>query len=169
MTARLPLLAPILSVALVAAACGGSASPAPAATGAPATAAPTASAAATASAGPVESSAPAAVCEDAATFRASVATLTGLRLVEVGTSSVQAAVTDVKSSAEALLVSGKDLVGPPITNLLVAVTALQATLTGLGDQPSLGADLVAVRAAIAQIRAAADDVEAALQTSCPSR
>jgi len=163
MSARLRLLGPILAVAFVAAACGGAASPTPDASDAPPTTAPTASTA------PAESSAPPAMCEDAAAFRASLETLTGLRLVEVGTSGVKAAVADVKSSAEALLVSGKDLIGPPITNLLAAVTALQATLTGLGDQPSLGAGLVAVRAAIAEIRAAADDVEAALETSCPTR
>lgn len=163
MSARLRLLGPVLAVAFVAAACGGGASPTLAPTAAPATAAPTASAT------PAESSAPAAICEDAAAFRTSLETLTGLRLVEVGTSGVRAAVDDVKTSAEALLVSGKDLIGPPVTNLLAAVTGLQATLTGLGDQPSLGAGLVAVRAAIAEIRSAADDVEAALETSCPTR
>jgi hypothetical protein len=163
MTTRLRLLGPILAVALVAAACGGAASPTPVVTDAPATAAPTASTA------PAESSAPEAVCEDAAAFRASLEALTSLRLVEVGTSGVRAAVDDVKTSAEALLVSSRDLIGPPVTNLLAAVTALQATLTGLGDQPSLGAGLVAVRAAIAEIRSAADEVEAALETSCPTR
>lgn len=162
MPARRRLLGPVLAVALVAAACGGGASPTPVASDTPATAAPTASAA------PAESTAPAALCEDAAAFRASLATLTGLRLVEVGTSGVKAAVDDVKASAEALLVSGKELIGPPVTNLLAAVTALQATLTGLGDQPTLGAGLVAVRTAIAEIRAAADDVEAVLGTSCPN-
>ncbi len=163
MSARLRLLGPTLALALVTAACGGAASPTPAASDAPETAAPTASAA------PAELSAPAAICEDAAAFRTSLETLSGLRLVEVGTSGVRAAVDDVKTSAEALLVSSKDLIGPPVTNLLAAVTALQATLTGLGDQPSLGAGLVAVRAAIAEIRAAADEVEATLETSCPTQ
>lgn len=163
MSARLRPLAPLLvAIAVVAAACGGAASPSPTASPAPATPAPTASEA------PAESAVP-AVCEDAAAFRASIATLTGLRLVEVGTSGVRAAVDDVKTSAEALLVSGRDLIGPPVTNLLAAVSALQATLTGLGDQPSLGAGLTAVRTAIAEIRSAADEVEAVLETSCPSR
>lgn len=163
MNTRRRLLLPLLALGLVAAACGGTASPTPVASEAPPTAAPTASTV------PAESSSPAALCENAAAFRTSVAALTSLRLVEVGTSGVKAAVADVKTSAEALLVSGKDLIGPPVTNLLAAVTALQATLTGLGDQPSLGAGLVAVRAAIAEIRGAADDVEAALQTSCPTQ
>lgn len=162
MTARLRLLAPLLvAVAVAAAACGGAASPPPAASEAPATSAPTASEV------PAESAAP-AVCEDAAAFRASLETLTGLRLIEVGTSGVKAAVDDVKTSAEALLVSGRELVGPPLTDLLASVTALQATLAGLGDQPSLGAGLAAVRTAIAEIRAAADEVEATLGASCPT-
>jgi hypothetical protein len=159
---RLRLLSPVLALALVAVACGGGASPTPAVTDAPATEA------ATASPAPAESTGPAAICDDAAAFRASVAALTSLRLVEVGTNGVRDAVADVRASAEALLVSGRDLVGPPVTDLLAAVTALQATLTGLGDQPSLGAGLVAVRTAIAQIRTAADDIQAALETSCPT-
>ena len=48
---------------------------------------------------------------------------------------------------------------------LVAVT----TLTSLGDQPGLGAGIAAVRAAIEEIKVAADDVEAALATTCPTQ
>jgi hypothetical protein len=160
---RLRLLVPLLAVSVALAACGGAASPTPDATDTPATAAPTASPV------PAESSGPGAICDDAAAFRASVAALSELRLVEVGTNGVREAVDEVRSSGEALLASGRDLVGPPVAELLAAVTALQATLTGLGDQPSLGAGLVAVRAAIAEIRSAADDVEAALRTSCPTQ
>lgn len=163
MTARRLLVVPVVLIALVAAACGGGASPTPIASEAPGTAAPTVTPA------PAESPASAAICEDAAAFRASVTALTGLRLVEVGTNGVRAAVDEVKASAEALLVSGRDLVGPPLTELLAGVTALQATLTGLGDQPSLGAGLVAVRTSIAQVAAAAGDVETALGTTCPTQ
>jgi predicted trehalose synthase len=60
-------------------------------------------------------------------------------------------------------------VAAPVGNLLTAVQALQATLAGLGDQPSLGAKLAAVKLAIGQITAAAADVETALGTTCPAQ
>jgi len=161
MSPRLRLLAPVFAIAVVAAACGGSASPTPSEP--PATAAPTAAP----SMAPVESSGPAAICDDAAVFRASMITLANLKLLEVGTSGVKAAVDDVKSSAQALLVSGKELLAQPVGDLLAAVTALQATLTSLGDQSSLGAGVAAVKLAIEEIKAAADGVEAALGTTCP--
>jgi hypothetical protein len=98
-----------------------------------------------------------------------MAALTSLKLLEVGTSGVKAAVDDVKASAEALLVSGKDLLAQPVGNLIASVTALQATLTSLGDQPGLGAGVAAIRAAIEEIKVAAGDVEAALATTCPTQ
>ena len=51
-----------------------------------------------------------------------------------------------------------------------AVTTINAWETdpGLGNQPSLGAGLVAVKAAIDQIKAAASDVESALGNACPA-
>ncbi len=158
--------APLLALALVVAACGGASSPTPATSGEPVP-----SAAATASAAPSASAAPttAALCDDAAAFRASIVALTNLKLLEVGTSGVKTAVDDVKSKAEALLVSGKDLLAAPVANLLASVTALQATLTGLGDQPSLGAGVAAVKLAIEQIKAAATEVETALGTTCPTQ
>ena len=53
--------------------------------------------------------------------------------------------------------------------LLTAVPGLQTTIAGLGDQPTLGAMLVAVQAAIAQIKTAAANVDTALGTSCPTQ
>jgi iron complex transport system substrate-binding protein len=167
MSPRLRLLAPVLALTLVAAACGGAASPSPEASPAPPSATPAASVEASPS--PSAAATPVAICDDAAAFRASLVELTNLKLLEVGTSGVKAAVADVKASAEALLVSGKDLVAQPLTDLLAAVTALQATLTSLGDQPGLGAGVAAVRLAIEQIKAAAADVEAVLGTTCPAQ
>jgi hypothetical protein len=167
MSNRLRLLLPILALSLTVAACGGAASPTPGASSAPAASAPAASAPA-ASAAPGVSATPAAICADATAFRASVTALTNLKLVSVGTAGVKAALTDVQSKAEALLVSGKDLIAQPVANLLAAVTALQTTLTGLGDQPGLGASAVAIKSAIEQIKSAAGDVVAALQTTCPA-
>ena len=95
--------------------------------------------------------------------------LTNLKLLEVGTSGVKAALGDVSASAQALLLSGKDLLAQPLANLVAAVKALQTTLTGLGDQQGLGAALVAVRAAIENIKTAAADVETALGTTCPAQ
>ena len=46
---------------------------------------------------------------------------------------------------------------------------LQATITGMGDQPGLGAKLTAIKTAIDQIKTAADDVQAALGTTCPAQ
>jgi len=167
MSPRLRLFGPVLALTFVVAACGGAASPSPDASAAP----PSATPAASAEASPTASAAatPAAICDDAAAFRASIAELTSLKLLEVGTSGVKVAVADVKANAEALLVSGKDLVAQPLTDLLAAVTALQATLTSLGDQPSLGAGVAAVRLAIEQIKTAAADVEAVLGTTCPTQ
>jgi hypothetical protein len=108
------------------------------------------------------------MCADAARFRASVTALTGITLATVGVSGVTAALADVQSAAQALAVSGRELVGQPIGDLLTSVQALQITLTGLGDQPSLGAKLVAVKAAIEQIKTAASAVESALATTCPA-
>lgn len=174
MSTRLRLLVPALALGLIVAACGGAASPTPGGSGAPATASPSASAApmespTPAASVPVESSAPAAICDDAAAFRASMLTLANLKLLEVGTSGVKAAVADVKSSAEALLVSGKELLAQPVGTLIASVTALQTTLTGLGDQSGLGGTVAAVRLAIEQIKSAADDVETALGTTCPTQ
>jgi len=162
MSTRLRLLAPVLAVAFAVAACGGSATPTPSPTAAP-TASPTPTAE------PTATPAAAAFCGDAAAFRASILALTNLKPLEVGTSGVKAAVTGVADSAQALLLSGKDLVAAPLANLVASVKALQATLAGLGDQQGLGASLLAVRAAIESIRSAAADVESALGTTCPAQ
>ena len=165
------LLAPVLFLTLAIAACAASSSPTPGTPTAQATtetsAAPTAQATTETSAAPTGSGA-AAICADAARFRASMTALTGLTLATVGVSGVTAALTEVQSSAQALAVSGHDLVGQPVSDLLTSVQALQSTLTGLGDQPSLGATLVAVKAAIEQIKSAASAVESALATTCPA-
>ncbi len=110
----------------------------------------------------------AAICADATRFRTSMTALTDLTLATVGVSGVTAALTEVQSAAQALAVSGHELVGQPISDLLTSVQALQTTLTGLGDQPSLGAKLVAVKTAIEQIKTAASGVESALATTCPA-
>ena len=94
--------------------------------------------------------------------------LTDLTLATVGVSGVTAALTEVQSAAQALAVSGQALVGQQISDLLTSVQALQTTLTGLGDQPSLGAKLVEVKTAIEQIKTAASGVESALATTCPA-
>ena len=165
------LLAPVLFLTLAVAACAASSSPTPGTPTAQATsqtsAAPTAQATTKTSAAPTASGA-AAICADAARFRASMTALTGLTLATVGVSGVTAALTEVQSAAQALAVSGHELVGQPISDLLTSVQALQTTLTGLGDQPSLGAKLVAVKAAIEQIKTAASAVESALATTCPA-
>ena len=177
MTREFRTFASVLCLTLAVAACAASSSPTPGAPTAQATtetsAAPTPSGAPTApattntSAVPVASGA-GAICVDAARFRASVTALTDLTLATVGVSGVTTALTEVQSAAQALAVSGRELVGQPISNLLTSVQALQTTLTGLGDQPSLGAKLVAVRAAIEQIKTAASAVESALATACPA-
>ncbi len=95
--------------------------------------------------------------------------LTDLKLATVGVSGVTAALTEVQSAAQALAVSGHDLVGQPVSDLLTSVQALQTTLTGLGDQPSLGAGLVAVKAAIEQIKTAASGVESGARDHLPSQ
>ena len=79
------------------------------------------------------SSGASAICADAARLRTSMTALTNLQLASVGVTGVTAALTDVKSAAQALAVSGHDLVGVPVSNLLASVQALQTTLTGLGD------------------------------------
>ena len=94
--------------------------------------------------------------------------LTDLKLATVGVSGVTSALTEVQSAAQALAVSGQELVGQQVGDLLTSVKALQTTLTGLGDQPSLGATLVAVKTAIEQIKTAASAVESALATTCPA-
>jgi hypothetical protein len=175
MSTRLRLLAPIVALTLALAACGGGSSPTPGTSATPAASVSAASPSAAASATPTTaptagtSATPGAVCTDAAAFRASVTALTGLQLAEVGVSGVTAALTDVQSSAQALLVSGKDLVAQPLANLQTAVQGLQTTLAGLGGQAGLGAKVVAVKAAIDQIKTAAIDVEAALGTACPAQ
>ncbi len=158
MRSRFRFLAPLLVLTCVVAACAGAASPTPG---------PSTVAATPQSSVPSASGA-SAICSDAADFRASMTALTNLQLASVGASGVTAALTDVQSAAQALAVSGQELVGVPVTNLLASVHALQTTLTGLGNQPSLGAGLVAVKAAIDQIKAAASDVESALGTACPA-
>jgi len=168
MSTRLRLLAPVVVLTLVLAACAGASSPTPNASVPAASASIAASAAPETSAAPATSG-PAAICTDAAAFRASMTALTNLKLAEVGVSGVTAALSDLQSSAQALLLSGKDLVAAPVGNLLAAVQALQATLAGLGDQPSLGAKLAAVKLAIEQIKGAAADVETAIGTTCPAQ
>ncbi len=168
MSSRLRLIVPVLALAVFAAACGGGASSSPGASGAPAASATTAASPA-ASASPAPASSPAAICTDAAAFRASVTALTSLQLLQVGTAGVQSAVTTVQSSAQALLVSGKDLIVMPVADLLTAVQGLQATLTSMGDQPGLGAKIGAITTAIDQIKTAAAQVETALGTACPTQ
>ena len=160
------LLAPVLFLTLAVAACAASSSPTPGTPTAQATS-QTSAAPGSRSAAPTASGA-AAICADAARFRASMTALTDLTLATVGVSGVTAALTEVQSAAQALAVSGHELVGQPVSDLLTSVQALQTTLTGLGDQPSLGAKLVAVKAAIEQIKTAASAVESALATTCPA-
>ena len=152
MSKNVRLLAPALVLTLAVAACAGSSSPTPGT--------PTAQATAQTSAAPIVSEAPtasgaAAICTDAARFRASMTALTDLKLATVGVSGVTSALTEVETAAQALAVSGQELVGQQVGDLLTSVKALQTTLTGLGDQPSLGATLVAVKAAVEQIKTAA--------------
>ena len=159
MTRDVRLLAPVLLLTLAIAACAASSSPTPGT--------PTAAATSATSTAPTASGA-ATICADATRFRSSMTALTGLTLATVGVNGVTAALAEVQSAAQALDVSGHDLVGQPISDLLTSVQALQTTLTGLGDQPSLGAKLVAVKAAIEQIKTAASAVESALATTCPA-
>jgi hypothetical protein len=171
MSRNLRLLAPVLFLTLAVAACAASSSPTPGTPTAQATtetsAAPTAQATTETSAAPSASDA-VAICADAAHFRTSVTALTDITLATAGVSGVTAALTDVQSAAQALAVSGHELVGQPVSDLLTSVQALQTTLTGLGAQPSLGAKLVAVKTAIEQIKTAASGVESALATTCPA-
>ena len=122
-----------------------------------------------ASSAPGASPSAAAVCADASAFRASVATLTSLKLVEVGTSGVKSAVADVKTSAEALLASGKDVLGPPLTDLLTAVSGLEATLASLGNQSGLGSALSAIRASITEVKTSATALDQTLTSTCPGQ
>ena len=94
--------------------------------------------------------------------------LTDLKLATVGVSGLTAALAEVQSSAQTLAVSARALVGQSISDLLTSVQALRTTLTGLGDQSSLGAKLVAVKAAVEEIKTAAAAVESALATTCPA-
>ncbi len=110
----------------------------------------------------------AAICTDAAAFRTSVTALSSLKLLQAGTAAVVSAVTDVQSSAQALLVSGKDLVSAPVADLLTAAQGLQATLASMGDQPGLGSKLSAITTAVDQMKAAAAQVETVLATTCPA-
>jgi CHASE3 domain sensor protein len=103
-----------------------------------------------------------------AALKASVAALTALTSADAGTGAVMTAVTDVKTSVEGLLVSGKEAAAKPLASLQAAVDALQATISGLASQPTLGAKVTAVKAAITQVASAAVDVEAALATTCPA-
>ena len=160
MFSRIRLLAPVLVLTFAVAACATASSPTPGT--------PTTPAAPGTSAVPAASGA-AAICADAAHLRASMTALTNLKLASVGVSGVTAALADVQAATQALGVSGRELVGPQVSNLLASVQALQTTLTGLGDQPSLGAKLVAVKTAIDQITTAAADVESALGTTCPTQ
>ena len=159
MSDRLRHLAPVLCLTFAVAACAVGSSPTPGASTTPAS--PEASAVPTASSA-------AAICADAAGLRASMTALTDLKLADVGTGGVTAALAGVQSAAQALGVSGHELVGTTVSDLLASVQALQTTLTGLGDQPSLGAKLVAVKAAIEQIKTAGSAVESALATTCPA-
>ena len=174
MSTHIRRLAAVILLGSVLAACGGGASASSGAPAAPSTATnPAASAGAPASPAPSVASSggspsvSAAVCTDAAAFKAAISNLTNLKLAQVGASGVLTALTDVQASAQALEASGKDLIGPPISDLLTSVQGLQTTLAGLGDQP-VGAKLVAVTTAIGQIKASASSVETALGTICPA-
>ena len=105
MTRDLRLLAPVLFLTLAVAACATSSSPTPGAPTAQATtetpATPTAQATTETSAAPSASDA-AAICADAAHFRASVTALTDITLATAGVSGVTAALADVQSCARAL-------------------------------------------------------------------
>jgi hypothetical protein len=159
---RYCLIAASLALNVVVAACAVATSPTPGTA-----TAPTPPAKSESSAAPAASVA-SAVCADADRLRASVSALTNLQLATVEVSGVTAAITEVQSAAEALVVSGHELAGVPVTNLVASIQALQTTVTGLGSQPSLGAKLDAAKAAIDQIKAAASDVESALGTTCPA-
>jgi ABC-type glycerol-3-phosphate transport system substrate-binding protein len=152
--------APLLALALFVAACGGAAAspsgaPAAGTPASPMTPSPAASAA--------------AVCVDAAAFKASITALTTLKPLDVGLAGVKAALTDVETSTQALIASGKDVLGQPLTDLSTAVAGLKTTLASLGDQGGLGSAISAIRASIADIGTAAAAVQATLTSTCPAQ
>lgn len=159
---RLGLLAPLLAMALLAAACSATtSSTAPSAASSTASSsAPTAAASASSGSG--------AMCDDVAALRASIAALKDLKLLEVGTAGVKTAVADVKARAEAVKVSAGATLGQPIDDLLTAVAALQTTVTSLGDQSGLAAAAVSIKASIEQIGTAAAGVQTTMSSPCPS-
>jgi len=165
--------APLLVLALVVAACGGAAATP---TGAPAATsvsspAPVSSEtpAPVSSETPGPAASPAAVCADAAAFKASITALTTLKPLEAGVAGVKAALTDVETSTQALVVSGKDVLGQPLTDLVAAVAGLKTTLTSLGDQGGIGSAISAIRSSIADIGTAAAAVQATLTSTCPAQ
>jgi hypothetical protein len=127
---------------------------------APSTAAPSAAASA--------SSGTAALCVDVAKLRASIVALKDLKLLQVGTAGVKAALTDVKNNAEALKVSAAATFRQPLDDLLTAVNGLLTTVTNLGDQSSLGAAAVSIKTSIDQIGTAAAALETAASSTCPT-
>ena len=94
--------------------------------------------------------------------------LTDLKLATVGVSGVTAALAECSRPPRPSPCRRESSSASRSSDLLTSVQALRTTLTGLGDQSSLGAKLVAVKAAIEEIKTAASAVESALATTCPA-
>jgi len=108
------------------------------------------------------------VCADVAKLRTSITALKDLKLLQVGTAGVTAALNDVKTNAEALKVSAGAAIRQPLSDLLTAVNGLQTTVANLGDQASLGAAAVSIKTSIDQIGTAAAALGTAAASTCPT-
>jgi hypothetical protein len=108
------------------------------------------------------------MCEKIVTLRASVAALKDLKPREVGTAGVKAAADRVMNDADAFWGSAAATLGSSLDDTLNAAAELEANLTNLGGQSSLGSAAGSIQHRIDDVTTTWEAMDNALSAPCPS-
>jgi hypothetical protein len=143
--------------------CGTSSTPSP--TSPPGTAtAPTTTAPTTAATPTAETAAEA--CEDAASLRSSLETLTKVRPTQDGLPALRAAITDVRTSLDAAEASASEVLKPDIEQVRTSFDELQTAASGL-TADNIREKAPDIAAALRELATATQALTTTLRETCP--
>jgi len=106
-----------------------------------------------------------AYCTDADQLKTSVQDLANVNVAQNGLSSLQTALTSVKTNATAFATDAKSAFAPQTTALQSSLSGLQTAITSAKGQPSVAA-AAAVVPAVAQVKTSASALQSAVSGKC---
>jgi hypothetical protein len=113
------------------------------------------------------SAATSTLCADVAAFRTSVQALRSVDLIAGGTDALKTAVEDVRTAGANLKASATADLAPDVSALVTAIEGLKTAVDKIGTG-SIGSNILPIRAAIASVSTAWDQLQAKVKTPCPS-